>query len=420
MNKIVLLTAVVFLAGCSSQKVLMTKDSRLDESKLVKFQYENVQQAFDDFAVDSVLVRAADEYNKNYVNLFRYLSEGNDASAQIFFDRCAASDTGFVRKNLSCLMEYYFRRANWKRIGELERRYGMETSYHELARVFSAAAPEEIRFALADSASVPILRYNLGNTPIVELFLNGKKKRFLVDTGFSFTAVTPETAIDCGIGDVGDGLTVVDANGNASRNAARFCSIKELVIGNLIVNNHTAIITRNANMRIAGVKVTHWDGVIGWNFLQNFRVRIDWRNNQLTLTRSLGYDSTMKPRTLYALSSPFVRLRLSNGRYANFHFDTGANKVGLFNSIETKYKSSHIKHRWSFSFAVVKNGMAKSVEYPDFSFFINGNLFTFDKVRREDRMEKLYYISKDGWIGTSLFKGRCLTFDYKSGLFEVE
>ena len=422
MNKIVLLTAVAFLAGCSSQKVIMTKDSRFDESKLVKFQYENVQQAFDDFAVDSVLARAADEYNKNYVNLFRYLSEGNDASAQVLFDRCAASDTGFVRKNLSSLMEYYFMRANWRRIGELERKHGMETSYHEFARAFASVASEEIHFPLADSASIPILRYNLGDTPIIELLVNGKKKRFLVDTGFSFTAITPETAKDCGIGAVGDSssLGLVDGNGNYSRNAARLCAIKELAIGDLRVSNHTAIVTRNANLRIAGVKVTGWVGVLGWNFLQNFRVRIDWRNNRLTLSRSLGYDSTEAPRTLYALSSPFVRLMLSNGRYANFHFDTGANRVGLFNGIDTKYSSSKAKYGRSWSFVLVKSGRVKHVEYPNFSMYINGNLFTLDMVRKEDRMEKLYNISKDGRIGTSLFKGRCLTFDYKSGLFEVE
>jgi predicted aspartyl protease len=421
MRKIVLFTAMVFLAGCSSQKVIMTKDCQLDASNQIEFHYENIQQAFDDFAVDSVLARAADEYNKNYVNLFRYLSEGNDASAQVLFDRCAASDTGFVRKNLSCLMEYYFKRASWKRIGELERRYGMETSYHELARAFASAASEEIHFPLADSVSIPILRYNLGGTPIVELFVNGKKKKFLVDTGFSFTAITPETAKDCGIGAVDDSsnLGLVDANGNYSRNAARLCIIKELAIGDLRVSNHTAIVTRNANLRIAGVKVTGWDGIIGWNFLQNFRVRIDWRRNQFTLSPSVGCDSTMKPRILYSLSSPFVRLRLSNGRYANFHFDTGANRVGLFNSIETKYRSRG-KNGRSWSFALVKGGRVRHVEYPNFGMFINGNLFTFDKVKKMDRMEKLYNISKDGWIGTSLFKGRCLTFDYKSGLFEVE
>ncbi len=422
MRKTILFIAIAFLAGCSSQKVVVATDSRFDASSAMKYQYENTQKAFEDFAIDSTLNRLKDEKDRDNVNFFRCLSEGDDANAQVLFDKCAASDTGFVRERLSFFAMHYYRGTDWKKIEELERKYKQITFFHDFVTAFSNINPFNVSFPLSDSVSIPFFKGSFSNSPIVELMVNGKRKKFLIDTGFSFTTISPETAKDCGIEAVRDSLSssLQDANGFKKKDAGQYCSIKEMAIGDLRVKNHSVIIARNANLRIAGVKLTNYDGILGWNFLQNFRVRIDWRNNRFTLSRSLGSDSSMTPRVFYSITDPFVRLKLSNGRYANFHLDTGANDVTLFNSIETKYKCRNPKHRRSFDFGVVSNIFSKKVYYPDFSFLINGKLFVVDEVGKENRNEKLYFINGDGRIGTSLFKGRCLTFDYKSGLFEVE
>ncbi len=114
---------------------------------------------------------------------------------------------------------------------------------------------------------------------LLQIYANGRGPfQFAVDTGTSTSAITPELASELDIqGSPIDPLTT----GSASV-AAATGSLRSFQLGGAKVDNFAVVIADffGKLSEIVGVRL---DGIVGYNFLRNYKVVIDYPNETLSL-----------------------------------------------------------------------------------------------------------------------------------------
>jgi predicted aspartyl protease len=128
---------------------------------------------------------------------------------------------------------------------------------------FGRSVQTEIPMRLAGPAKPLIL---------VEVHANGRGPfQFAIDTGTSTTAITPELAKELGvesspIGPVTTGGAHVDVTAGA---------LQSFQVGGAKIDN-MAVVVANFFEMLSNAVGTKLDGIVGYNFLRNFRVVIDY------------------------------------------------------------------------------------------------------------------------------------------------
>ncbi len=134
----------------------------------------------------------------------------------------------------------------------------------------STSACAEVEFKLANPAKPLVL---------VPTFVNGTGPyQFALDTGASSTVVSPELTQNLGIASVGVG-TGIGAGGEIQVSA---CTVESLGVGDAELTDLLVVVADFLGMlsQVVGEKL---DGVVGYNYLREFRVTIDYPNQLLRL-----------------------------------------------------------------------------------------------------------------------------------------
>lgn len=135
---------------------------------------------------------------------------------------------------------------------------------------FARGAQTEIPIRLANPAKPLIL---------VDIFANGRGPfQFAIDTGTSTTAISPELAKQLGVetSPVGTGTT-----GGAPVDF-QTGSLPSFQLGGAKIDNTPVVVADFFAMLSAAVG-TNLDGIVGYNFLRNYKVVIDYPGENLTL-----------------------------------------------------------------------------------------------------------------------------------------
>src|ERR1700704_159939 len=135
---------------------------------------------------------------------------------------------------------------------------------------FGRSAKTEVPIRLASPAK-PLL--------LVDVHANGRGPfQFAIDTGTSTTAITPELAKQLGVSSspIGVGTT---AGAGVDVTAG---TLKSFQVGGAKIDNMTVVVADFFVMlsNAIGVKL---DGIVGYNFLRNFHVAIDYPGEMLSL-----------------------------------------------------------------------------------------------------------------------------------------
>lgn len=127
----------------------------------------------------------------------------------------------------------------------------------------------EVTFRLA-SATRPVL--------LVPVFVNGKGPyEFALDTGATTTILSVELARSLGI----EGEEKKEGVGAGGRTQVSIAHVASLGVGAAKLENlQVAILDLNVLSQAAGAKL---NGIIGYNYLKNFRVTIDYPQARLRL-----------------------------------------------------------------------------------------------------------------------------------------
>jgi predicted aspartyl protease len=135
-----------------------------------------------------------------------------------------------------------------------------------IARAAKTAVP--IRLA---SPAKPLL--------LIDVHLNGRGPfQFAIDTGTSTTAITPQLANELGISTspVGAGTTA------GAQVDVRAGNIESFQLGGAKIDNMTVVVADFFEMLSAAIGAK-LDGIVGYNFLRNYKVAIDYPGETLTL-----------------------------------------------------------------------------------------------------------------------------------------
>ena len=135
---------------------------------------------------------------------------------------------------------------------------------------FGRSAKTEVPIRLASPAKPLIL---------VDVHANGRGPfQFAIDTGTSTTAIAPELAKQLGI----EGSPVGPVTTGGAPVDVRVGNIESFQLGGAKIDNMAAVIADFFTMLNAAIGAK-LDGIVGYNFLRNYKVVIDYPGETLTL-----------------------------------------------------------------------------------------------------------------------------------------
>jgi predicted aspartyl protease len=354
---------------------------------------------------------------ENLIEGYELLLKQKTIKAEKILIELWRTDSIYNEDALSILYEYYFYHTKWDNFMSLVEMTGNFPIGYESVKDYNNFPQEKITFPLGDSVFVPIKKFNYGNTPVVEVQINGKKKYFIVDTGVSISAVSSEVAKECGITQGGSAIGMRDANNVFKKSAASPAYIREFKINNLNILNHPIFVSDNLKLKILGITVYKIDGIIGWSLLQKLKVRIDYQNKNILLSKS--EKKNLNREMLNGIKSPFITTTATNGYKLFLHFDTGANGITLSDNAKKKLEQKVSSEKTVTSFGVNKNRKEKEGIIENFSFFIGNYIFNLSEISvSKIGVSSGNLIQLNGRIGNSPFLNGVVSFDYQNGIFE--
>jgi predicted aspartyl protease len=134
----------------------------------------------------------------------------------------------------------------------------------------AGGAKTEVRIRLASPAKPLIL---------ADVYVNGRGPfQFAIDTGTSTTAITPELAKELGVAST----PVAPATTGGSHVDVTAGTLKSFQVGGAKVDNMPVVVADFFAMlsNAIGAKL---DGIVGYNFLRNYKVVIDYPNELVSL-----------------------------------------------------------------------------------------------------------------------------------------
>jgi len=136
---------------------------------------------------------------------------------------------------------------------------------------FTRSSATEVAIALANPAKPLIL---------VDVHANGRGPfRFAIDTGTSTSAMTSELAKELGLST--EPVAPVATGGGSIEMAA--ATLRSFQLGGARIDNMSVVVGGFLAV-LSGVVGTQLDGIVGYNFLRNYKVAIDYPNGVLSLS----------------------------------------------------------------------------------------------------------------------------------------
>lgn len=140
--------------------------------------------------------------------------------------------------------------------------------------------------------------YRAGHVKI-QASVNGTKKGwFILDSGASASIIDSDFADDLGLPEVGS----LPAKGATGYDQFRMVRIDSLLIGGLVLHGVTAGVSDLEMLRIHGPGEIRFGGVIGYDFISQFPIMIDYAARTLTVYNP---DQFVAPDSGYALPFKF-------------------------------------------------------------------------------------------------------------------
>jgi len=394
--------------ACSSAKVYRNKYVPLTSPLISGTRvYSEFWEAAENLQINRAVQLAVNEEQKSLVQILALIQAGETDRAitlleplQQVKDPRMAKAAGVILKSLLAS------EARWSELAKDD----------EVAKTLGLL-PQET-YSLPDQESVFKVDFKGGKTPLLEVDINGVKRKFFFDTGCSITVVSSELAKKCGLEAIA-GVPRVQA-GTSTRRRVDFkpTCVDRLAIGNIVLRNHPAIIIESKALktRVLGITFAKIDGILGWNAIRRFRVVIDYPQKTLSLSRSTGENPGR--RNYFYLGFPVVHARASDGTPVYLGFDSGA-KYSLFHINLIEKLQLKGGHKTTFStWGVGGFGSQAAVTVPAITLILGDSRLTFRNHKAVDNQIGVF-ARMDGILGNNLTV-RKLILDYPAGQFSVE
>ena len=323
------------------------------------------------------------------------------------------------REQNEWLENLYLLEKQWKKIIALHQQPGVtreDSTVLTMARLFSRFPAERIT-CTGPPAPIPF-KPSITKTPMISVWVQGRKYTFWVDTGAGLTVISSKVAEKCNVS--------MSANRDASTTAATgkklsigYGVIDSLRFGPVRVFNHNCLVMdhKQLEVKVAGITITKIDGIIGWNLLQELAVTIHRHPNTILFAPSEG-PATGNPNFIW-MSYPLVTCTDSTGKPLLFGIDTGASSSSLHVPILSKTDTTLAVHKNKFLGSAGGNIKITLLTFPRVVIFSQGEKIVFSNIFvTPDNLTGIF--APDGVFGWKELIRYTVSFDFRKGVFRLE
>jgi Aspartyl protease len=282
-----------------------------------------------------------------------------------------------------------------------------------------ADAPTPTVFVPEDVVTLPMRRSAFG-TPVVTVEINGRPYEFWLDTGASMTLLSANVAMQARVPLAApDTLALGVVAGHIP---ARAVIIDSLFIGPVQARGVSAAVVSSDALRLdrtqrnGVMEAVPIEGVIGTDLLRHLDVVLDAGAGTMTIRRPRPNAS--RPRNLFWVGYPVVKLVTRDGRPVLFGLDTGAEGTFVTTSLLRKLPRTPVaarrmtlgglgteKHRTEW--------VARQVTLSDGDY---GIALRNTPVMPDRRWT---FVTFDGVIGSDVALASRMHLDFANGVFDV-
>ena len=424
LKKYLLLSLVLIFSACSSSKLTISPtNGEYDFVSGKSIEYKTFWDAIENIDFNYLSDLILDEDHQGFSEALKSVIDGNINKAINQFQNLhyLANESLIKKHSEEILIKLYFLQSNWEKILELNENSNNNPELENDLILYEAfsKSPKERYFFPSQPTIIPLDPIFFGSNPMIEVVVNGQKKKFWIDTGAGLSVVASDVAKECGIFPIGAEKTTAQAGSNR-RVSIQPAIIEDLQIGELLIKNHPVLIIDKSDMefKLFGLlRLLKIDGIIGWPAIQNMKIEIDYKNKRTIIEKPIKIET--KERNLFWLGKPIVMLNTTNGININFDLDTGANITSIHNNIFKKINSedTYTKRNTNWSVGGIEKTEMKII--PNFTFVLNGNVLHFKVIRTDTPIGEVF-VKFDGRLGIDIAQNRSIIIDYLNGRFELQ
>ncbi len=286
-------------------------------------------------------------------------------------------------------------------------------SRDQISGTFSKLPYEEYIFP-ENSVVIPLI-IGQQNKLAIDIDINSRKKRFLIDTGATLTVVSSSILNDCNLKRLIEDNSLKNGTITEKKvNISPTC-IDIMKIGKLEIHNIPAEIIQANNFMDNGFI---YDGIIGWDLIQHLTLELDCKNKLLTLSKPEEKENSKN--NLYNLGwFPVVQMVDHKGTVFYFELDTGAYATLLMSHYFTKIPDKNISKEVLYITGLggYDNYMARYVI--DVNLIIGEFNVYFTKLVEHPQFKQ--FIPLDGILGMDIIqnKDHKIIIDNLNGRFDI-
>jgi predicted aspartyl protease len=357
---------------------------------------------------------ATNEEQRKYADVLELLTKRQSDSAQVvLLDLVKSAVDGSIRNESKLLLEtVYLAESKWADLLKIHPLPENGTDvYFSHAKAWSAGSPTEYQVGVK-GITVP-LEFTRNGQPLVQVMVNGKSYRFIVDTGAQFSTISKKVADACGVRAIP--IEGVDFKSMFSAPGV----ISTITIGEVQMRNVPVLIvaSKNLDIKFAGLFTTmKIDGIIGWPQLKHLRLEVDTARNTLTISKSRQL-STEDSHFFFYLR-PLVKATALDGTPLFFWFDTGADHTSLFPRGAAKVNKPVTRQGITVgSMAAPMGGTSiqRRGVITNLHLSISGKAANFGKIAVEQVSNPFF----DGCMGMDIGNSNKLVIDFPAGELEI-
>lgn len=358
-----------------------------------------------------------------FLNVLDAVQSGNYSEAQRLSSTLTASEDSLVhrwsRQSLGYMLEVQRKWEEYVAWVEADPTLLRDAIVDQDDLAFARAFrefPEEL-YRIPEAATTLPMSTTISGHVMIEVTVNGEKKKFLLDTGADVSVVSTDIVEELGI-DVSD-EKAEGATSTSITVEVRPGLVHELRIGNVVVKNHPVGVVNGEDLEFSllGFKVIDIDGILGLPFFLNLTVTMDFVDMQVTLARSTPGESD--ERNLFWFGYPVARLSDKNGTPLLFGFDTGSIKGGISRRLIDRLGINSAQSVDSKARGAGGSVRFEALEVDSVQLFLDNFMLTYRNARTKARLDYVTVIKLDGILGRSVAKHGSMRIDFANGRLDL-
>jgi hypothetical protein len=389
---------------------------------------ETYWSAVADLNIDALTKAARNAPEIGFARGLSFLASGDHARAESAFVALSSGVTDFnvgIASQMMLAHTLLYER-KWAMLRDMpanpELRSEDKRNTEELegwGRAFANLEPQTTQFPAAP-LSLPLRTTPLG-TPAIRVKINGKEYEFWLDTGSNITVLSSEVAAAAGVPIIsGDSLTIRTFGGTAR---VRPALVRKIEVGTIVLTN-TPVIVIDASLMLlksSGTALSapnyYVDGIVGWDFIRQFDVVLDYDNGVIQLARPAARAASFGTKNLLWIGQPMIEVRTREGRTLHLALDTGAQSTLLNASVLDK-ASAATKSVTTRVFGLARTGSSADRLIPELPLEVAGrSLRLHNVIVYGPKYSGL--IACDGILGSDIARFGRIHIDATNGIFSV-